>query len=101
MRESTQLLSCFNLLEPVRLLAFNTRNARMSFSQAQRLFVIEHRLAFHPYLTAKMSFGMNFHILLCQKNRQYFISVTNDLFAGFIIREKKSKCMHLNRCGRL
>jgi hypothetical protein len=52
----TQITSCPNLLAPVRQLSFNSRNSRLSFSQAKRLFTVEHCLASRSYLTCQNAF---------------------------------------------
>jgi hypothetical protein len=44
-QQPTQVKSCCNLLTPVRQLSSNGRSAKTPFSQAQRLFTAEHRLA--------------------------------------------------------
>jgi hypothetical protein len=49
--EPTQVTSCYNLLTPVRQLSSNSRSARMSFSQVQRVFIVEHYLESRSYLT--------------------------------------------------
>jgi hypothetical protein len=55
-QEPTQVTSCCNLLAPVRHLSFNSRSARMSFSQVQRVFIVEHYLASRSYLTYQNEF---------------------------------------------
>jgi hypothetical protein len=55
-QESTQVTLCCNLLTPVRQFSFNSRSARMSFSQVQRVFVVEHYLASRSYLTCQNGF---------------------------------------------
>jgi hypothetical protein len=52
--------SCCNLLAPVRQLSLNSRSARMSFSQVQRVFIVEHYLASHSYLTCQNEFTDTF-----------------------------------------
>jgi Fe2+ or Zn2+ uptake regulation protein len=52
-QEPTQVASSCNLLAPVRQLSSNSRSARMSFSQVQRVFIVEHYLASHSYLTCQ------------------------------------------------
>jgi hypothetical protein len=44
-KEPKQVTSCCNLLVPVRQLSFNSRDARMYFSQVQRVLIVEHYLA--------------------------------------------------------
>jgi hypothetical protein len=55
-QEPTQVTSCYNLLAPGRQLSFNSRSARMSFSQVQSLFIVEHYLASRSYLTCQNEF---------------------------------------------
>jgi hypothetical protein len=45
-----------NLLSPVRQLSSNSRRARMSFSQVQLVFIVEHYLASRSYLTCQNEF---------------------------------------------
>jgi hypothetical protein len=52
----TQVTSCCNLLAPIRQLSSKSRNARMSFSQEQRVFIVEHHLASRSYLTCQNEF---------------------------------------------
>jgi hypothetical protein len=52
-QQPTQATSCCNLLAPVRQLSSNSRSARMSFSQVQRVFIVEHYLASRSYLTCQ------------------------------------------------
>jgi hypothetical protein len=59
-QELTQVTSCRNLLAPVRQLSFNSRSARMSFSQVQRAFIVEHYLASRSYLTCRNEFRDTF-----------------------------------------
>jgi hypothetical protein len=56
----TQATSCCNLLAPVRQLSSNSRSARISFSQVQRLFIVEHYLASRSYLTCQNEFRDTF-----------------------------------------
>jgi hypothetical protein len=85
-QEPTQVTSCCNLLALVRQLSFNSRSASMSFSQVQRMFVVEHYLASRSYLTYQNEFRDTFPDLLYQTNRQYLVwwtvSVTQELFTG-------------------
>jgi hypothetical protein len=53
-------MSCCNLLAPVRQLSFNSRSARMCFSQVQRVFIVEHCLASRSYLTCHSEFRDTF-----------------------------------------
>jgi hypothetical protein len=55
-QEPTQVTSCCNLLAPVRQLSSNSQSARMSFSQVQRVFIVEHYLASRSYLTCQNEF---------------------------------------------
>jgi hypothetical protein len=66
--EPAQVTSRCNLLAPVRRFSFDSRSARMTFSQVQRVFIVEHYLASRSYFTCQNEF-----ILLCQTNRQYFV----------------------------
>jgi hypothetical protein len=59
-QEPTQVASCCNLLAPVRQLSFNRRSARMSFSQVQRVFIVQHYLASRSYLTCQNEFRDTF-----------------------------------------
>jgi hypothetical protein len=59
-QEPTQVTSCCNLLAPVRQLSFNSRSVRMSFSQVQRVFIVEHYLASRSYLTCQNEFRDTF-----------------------------------------
>jgi hypothetical protein len=49
-----------NMLAPVRQLSFNSRSVRMSFSQVQRVFIVEHYLASRFYLTCQNEFRDTF-----------------------------------------
>jgi hypothetical protein len=55
-QEPTQVMSCYNLLASVRQLSFNSRSARMSSSQVQRVFIVEHCPASRSYLTCQNEF---------------------------------------------
>jgi hypothetical protein len=59
-QEHMQVTSCCNLLAPVRQLSFNSRSARMSFSQVQRVFIVEHCLTSRSYLTCQNEFRDTF-----------------------------------------
>jgi hypothetical protein len=59
-QEHMLVASCCNLLAPVRQLSFNSRSARMSFSQVQRLFIVEHYLASRSYLICQNEFRDTF-----------------------------------------
>jgi hypothetical protein len=59
-QEPTQVTSCCNLLPPARRLSSNSRSARMSFSQLQRVFIVEHYLASRSYLTSQNEFRDTF-----------------------------------------
>jgi hypothetical protein len=59
-QEPTQATSCWNLLAPVRHLSFNSRSARMSFSQVHRVFIVENYLASRSYLTCHNEFRDTF-----------------------------------------
>jgi hypothetical protein len=60
-QEPTQVISCCNLLAPIRNLSSNSRSARMSFSQVQRVFIVEHYLASRSYLTCQNEFRDTFY----------------------------------------
>jgi hypothetical protein len=51
-----QVTSCCNLLVPVRQLSSSSRSARMSFSHAQRVFIVKQYLASCFYLTCQNVF---------------------------------------------
>jgi hypothetical protein len=59
-QEPTQVTSCCNLLAPIRQLSANSRSERMSFSQVQRVFIVEHCLASCSYLTCQNEFRDTF-----------------------------------------
>jgi hypothetical protein len=59
-QEPTQVTSCCNLLAQVRHLSSSSRSARMSFSQVQRVFIVEHYLASRSYLTCQNEFRDTF-----------------------------------------
>jgi hypothetical protein len=52
-QEPIQVTLCCNLLAPVCQLSSNSWSARMSFSQVQRVFIVEHYLASRFYLTCQ------------------------------------------------
>jgi hypothetical protein len=60
LQEPSQVTSCCNLLAPVRQLFFNSWSAMMSFSQVQRMFIVEHHLASRSYLTSQNEFRDTF-----------------------------------------
>jgi hypothetical protein len=86
LQEPTQVTSWCNLLAPVHQLTSKSRSARMSFSQVQRVFIVEHYLASRSYLTCQNEFRDTFSILLSQTNQQYLVwwnvSVAQELFTG-------------------
>jgi hypothetical protein len=98
-QEPTQVTSCCNLLAPVRHLAFSSRSARMSFSQVQRVFIVEHYLASRSYLNCQNEFRDTFpdspepnkstirHLV-------YRLRHCRNSSPGFIKHEEKSECMH-------
>jgi hypothetical protein len=55
-QEPTLVTSCCNMLVPVRQLSSNSQSARLSFSQVQRVFIVEHYLASRSYLTCQNEF---------------------------------------------
>jgi hypothetical protein len=54
------VMSCCNLLSSVRKLSSNSRSTRLSFSQVQRVFIVEHYLASRSYLTCQNEFRDTF-----------------------------------------
>jgi hypothetical protein len=58
--DPTQVTSCCNLLAPVRQLSSNSRSPRMSFSQVEHVFIVEHYLASRSYLTCQNEFRDTF-----------------------------------------
>jgi hypothetical protein len=59
-QQPTQVTSCCNLLLLVRRLSFSSRSARTSFSQVQRVFIVEHCLSSRSYLNCQNSFRDTF-----------------------------------------
>jgi hypothetical protein len=59
-QEPAQVTSCCNLFVPVRQLSFNSRSAMMSFSQVQRVLIVEYYLASRSYLTCQNEFRDTF-----------------------------------------
>jgi hypothetical protein len=55
-----KVTSCCNLLLPVCQLSFNSWSAKMSFSQVQRVFIVEHYLTSRSYLTCQNEFRDTF-----------------------------------------
>jgi hypothetical protein len=97
-RAHAGVTSCCNLLAPVRQLSPNSRRARMSFSQVQRVFIVEHYLASRSYLTFRMSLGIHFPILLCQTNRQYLVWWTVSVTAETLHRIVSDMRKRVNSC---
>jgi hypothetical protein len=60
LQKPMQVTSCCNLLAPVRQLSFNNRSAKMSFSQVQRVFIVEHCLASCSLLNCQNEFRDTF-----------------------------------------
>jgi hypothetical protein len=60
LQEPTQVTSCCNLLASDSQLSSNSRSARMSFSQVQRVFIVEHYLASRSYETCQNEFRDTF-----------------------------------------
>jgi hypothetical protein len=56
----TQVTAFCNLLTPVRQFSSNSWSARMSFSQVQQVFIVEHCLASCSYLTCQDVFRDTF-----------------------------------------
>jgi hypothetical protein len=95
-QEPTQITSCCNLLAPVRQLSSNSRSARMSFSQVQRVFIVEHYLASRAYLTCQKEFSDTFPDSPVPNNissGEPFPWHGNSS-PGCIKHEEKSECMH-------
>jgi hypothetical protein len=59
-QEPMQVMPCCNPLAPVRQLSSDSRSVRMSFSQVQRVFIVEHYLASRSYLTWQNEFRDTF-----------------------------------------
>jgi hypothetical protein len=62
LQEPTHVTSCCNVLVPVHQLSFNSWSARMSFSQVQWVFIIEHYLTSCSYVTCRNVFGDKFPV---------------------------------------
>jgi hypothetical protein len=58
-QEPTQVMSCCNLLTPVRQLSFSSQVQRF-FSQVQQVLIVEHYLASRSYLTCQNEFRDTF-----------------------------------------
>jgi hypothetical protein len=69
----SKVTSCCNLLAPVRKLSLSSRRTRMSLSQMQRVFIVEHYLDLFLTKLARMSLVIHFQIFLCHTNRQYLV----------------------------
>jgi hypothetical protein len=59
-QEPTQVMPSCNLLAPVCQLSCNSRSARMSFSQVQRVFIVKHYMASRSHLTYQNEFRDTF-----------------------------------------
>jgi hypothetical protein len=102
-QEFTQVMPCCNLLAPVHQLSFNSRRARMSFSQVQRVFIVEHYLASHSYFTCQNEFRDTFPespvpnklTISCLVNRLSTVDVQGCLF------HKCNECSLLNTTWHL
>jgi hypothetical protein len=83
-QESTQVTSCCNLLAPIRHLSFISRSARLSFSQVQRVFIVEHYLASRSNFTFQNGFRDTFPDSPVPNKskipRRLTVSVTQELF---------------------
>jgi hypothetical protein len=96
-QEPTQVTSCYNLLAPVLQLSSNSRSARMSFSQVQRVFIVEYCLVSRSYLTCQKEFRDTF--LDSPVTNKSTVSRLVNCFRdtetppGCIKHEKKSECM--------
>jgi hypothetical protein len=98
-QKPTQVTSCCNLLAPVRQLSSNSRGARMSFSQVQRVFIVEHYLASRSYLTCQNEFRDTFPYSPVPNKSTAFRLVNRfrhcrNSSLGWIKYEEKSECMH-------
>jgi hypothetical protein len=96
-QEPTKVTSYCNLLAPVRQLSFNSRSARMSFSQVQRVFIVENYLAFRSYLPewvygyiSRFSCAKNIDNISSRKQFPWHRNSSS----GCIKHEAKSECMH-------
>jgi hypothetical protein len=92
-------MACCNLLAPVHQLSFNSQSARMSFSQVQQVFIVEHYLASCSYLTCQNDFRDTFpdsHV----PNKSTVSHLVNHFHhcrnssPGCITHDEKSECMH-------
>jgi hypothetical protein len=102
-QNSMQVSSCCNLLAPVRQLSFNSRCARMSFSQVQRVFIVEHYLASRSCSTHQNEFKDTFpdspvpNIRRIEQNTHravHFKRHCRNSLPGCIKHEEKSGCMY-------
>jgi hypothetical protein len=91
--------SCCNLLAPVRQLSFNSRSARMSFSQVQRVFIAEHYLASRSYSFCQNEFRDTFSDSPVP-NKSTVSHLVNrfqslqKILHRVLWDEEKSECMH-------
>jgi hypothetical protein len=98
-QEPTQVPSCCNLLVPVRQLCFNSRSARMSVSQVQRVLIVENDLASRSYLTCQNKFRDTFPDSRVP-NKSTISRLVNRFFGlrnsspSCIKHEEKSECMY-------
>jgi hypothetical protein len=98
-QEPTQVASCCNLFGPVHQLSSNSRRARMSFSQVQRVFIVEHYMTSRSYLTCQNEFlGTHFSILPCQTNWQYLVWWTVSVTAETVHRFASDMRKRVNAC---
>jgi hypothetical protein len=98
-QESMQVTTCCNLLAPVRRLSFNSRSSRMSFSQVQRVFIVELCLASRSYLTCQNEFRDTFSDSPVPNKSTVSRLVnrfrdTGNSSPDCIKHEEKSECMH-------
>jgi hypothetical protein len=59
-QEPTQVTTCCNLLMSFLQVSLNSRSARMSFPQVQRVCIVEHYLASRSYLSCQNEFRDTF-----------------------------------------
>jgi hypothetical protein len=98
LEQSTQVMSCCNLLVPVCQLSSNNRSARMSSSQVQQVFIVEHYLASCSYLTCQNEFRDKFPDSpvpneLTISCLVHFKCHCRNYSPGCIKHEEKSECM--------
>jgi hypothetical protein len=85
--------------EPLRQLSSNSPTARMSFSQVQRVFIVEHYLASRSYLICQNEFRDTFPEFSCAKQIDNISSGEpfprhRNSSPGCIKHEEKNEWMH-------